>query len=114
MAFLTIAGRDYPVAHDSATEDAPTFIGAITRAFSGALRRTVRSVKRQWTFTIGPIYQYEYDLLRSDVATAASVAVTGDAMAGASVTAAVVLGGSRYVPDDPYFRRAVQVTVMEA
>lgn len=113
MAFLTIAGKSYIVAHGNASEDTPTFIGAITRSFSGVLRRTVRAVKRQWSFTLGPLWPHEYTLLRADVATAASVTVTGDAMSNANVTAAVILGAAPYVHDDPLFRRMVSVTVME-
>jgi hypothetical protein len=103
MAFLKIAGKTYIVAHGNANEDQPTMIGALGRAFSGVLRRTVRVVKRQWTFTLGPMYDYEDALLRADVATAASV----------NVTCAVILGAASYVPDDPLFRRMRTVTCME-
>jgi nucleoside phosphorylase len=113
MAFVTINGRNYPVAIGNASEDAPTFIGALTRAFAGNLRRTVRALKHQWTFTLGPLYQYEDDLLETDVGSTASVTVTGDALANVAVTAAVILGSSIYIPDDPLFRRLRQVTVME-
>lgn len=113
MAFLSIAGKVYPVTHGNASEDAPTFIGAIKRAWSGNLRRTVRVVKRQWSFVLGPVYQYEYDLLRADVATAANVTVTGDAVMNANVTAAVILGAAPFIPEDPFYRRTVSVTVME-
>jgi hypothetical protein len=113
MAFLKIAGKTYIVAHGNANEDQPTMIGALGRAFSGVLRRTVRVVKRQWTFTLGPMYDYEDALLRADVATAASVTVTGDAVAGVNVTCAVILGAASYVPDDPLFRRMRTVTCME-
>jgi hypothetical protein len=113
MAFLTIAGKNYPVAIGNATEDAPTFVGAITRAWSGMLRRTVRTLKRQWSFTLGPLYPYEDQLLRTDVATTASVVVTGDAVENASVTAAVVLAGKSYIVDDPSYRVMRAVTVME-
>lgn len=114
MAFLTIAGKDYPVAINAATEDAPTFIGAIGRAVSGGLRRTVRAVKRQWTFTLGPLWEYQYGQLRTDVATAANVTVTGESMGNVNVTAAVILGAAPYIADDPSFRRLVSVTVMES
>lgn len=114
MAFLTIAGKNYPVAHNNASEDAPTFIGALVRSWTGVLRRTTRAVKRQWSFTLGPVHQHEYNLLRTDVASAVSVTVTGDAMGGVNVTAAVVLGSAPYLPDDQYYRRLVNVTVMEA
>lgn len=113
MAFLSIAAKVYPVKIDGATEDPPYEVGARSRAFAGNLRRTVRAVKRQWTFTLGPIYDHEYAMLRADVATAASVTVTGTAMGGANVTAAVILGAAPYVEDVFSHRRMVQVTVLE-
>lgn len=113
MAFLTIAGKNYPVAHGNANEDAPTMGGAITRAYSGGLRKTTRWTKRHWSFTLSPIWQHEFNLLRADTLNAASVTVTGDALGNVALTAAVLLGQAAYIADDPLFRRSVQVTVME-
>jgi hypothetical protein len=114
MAFLTIAGKNYIVAYGNANEDAPTFIGALSRAFAGNLRRTVRAAKRQWSFTLGPMHYYEYNALRTDVVSAANVTVTGDALESINYTCAVILGEAGYIPDDPLYRRMVRVTVIEA
>lgn len=113
MSFLSIAGKVYNVAHGNANEDAPTYIGAIGRAWAGGLRRTTRATKRQWPFTLGPHFQYEFDMLRADTLNAASVTVTGDAFSNIPFTAAVIIGQASYIPDDPLFRRMVSITVME-
>lgn len=113
MPFLSIAGKVYNVAHGNANEDAPTYVGAIGRAWAGGLRRTTRATKRQWAFTLGPQFQFEFDMLRADTLNAASVTVTGDALANVPVTAAVIIGQAPYIPDDPLYRRMVSVTVME-
>lgn len=64
MSFLTLDTEVVPVKAESVTAGT-TYVGSIDRAFSGALRRDVRAIKRNWRMTTPPLTPYEYGKLRA-------------------------------------------------
>jgi hypothetical protein len=88
MAFLSIAGVSYDVQVTDAGERSPRFVGALVTTFNGGLRSSRRARKRTWGFTLAPMDVATSETLVTAVAVA-PVAVTGDAINGAAITAIV-------------------------
>jgi hypothetical protein len=90
MALLTLNGTqvDCTVSRRSQVQ-----IGQTSRAFNGALRRGRRAIKREWTFTTGPLSVAVAQTLRNLIDGSGSTAITaaGDFLPSGSVQ---VLGES--------------------
>ena len=114
MAFLTIAGQTIRVAATGSNAQQPyVVIGEEARAFSGALRNTVRAEKRGWKFVSALLLQSDLDTLYNNTKLGALVSCAGDAI-NATVTCRVVLGNMGYVKVRGGFRRQVEITLEEA
>ena len=111
MAFLTIAGIDVDMTDFSANE--PEEVGESHRAFSGALRTTVRAEKRAWTGTTVPLDDTAAGALIAAVAGGAFVTVTGAALQAASVTCKVTVTGQQYRIVDMGFLRVLSLSLTE-
>ena len=98
--FLTIAGQPVEIAHDGAVQRASEVIGETARAFSGALRSTVRAEKRAWDFTTAPLTMAEAATVRG---LAGFATCSGDALGGASIACYVTVGDAPYQPDGTSF-----------
>lgn len=115
MGFLTVAGIPLDVQTTGAMQREPTRIGASTRAFSGALRSSVRAEKREWAFTLAPLPVASANALRSAVANGALVACSGDAL-GATITCEVTVTSDEPVPDGAQavgFQRILTLRLLE-
>lgn len=97
MSFLTVNSVDYEVTTDGAQQGEPIRQGAVVRAFAGNARSTVRSVKRQWSFTVFFDDPADEATLRTATELGQAVTCTGDALAGASVSCIVTVGASDYL-----------------
>lgn len=98
MAFLTIAGITVEVQTSQAQALEPTRVGEQRRAFSGALRSTVRAEKRGWRFSTPPLTAADAATLQAAIATDAVVSCAGDALGG-TVSCMVRVSGSTYQQD---------------
>lgn len=86
MPFLSIAGTAVPVTSDGGAENEPLRIGESTRAFAGNLRSTVRAEKRSWSFKTVPLSFAAAATIKSALANAAQVTVSGDFNNNVAVT----------------------------
>jgi hypothetical protein len=98
MAMLSIAAVAYDVLTDGAAQDEDERMGQSVRAFDGTLRSTLRTPKRVWQFTLGPLTETEYQTLRTNVGAGLQVACAGDAL-GVIVTCEVTITGAPYLQD---------------
>lgn len=115
MAFLTIAGQTIRVTTSGSNAQQPyVVIGEESRAFSGALRNTVRAEKRVWKFVSALLVEADLDTLYTNTKLGALVACNGDAIIGGPVTCRVILGNMGYVQKKGGFRRQVEMTLEEA
>lgn len=99
MSFVTIAGADYEVTTDGASELDPIEIGARVRAYAGNQRSTVRGVIRGWQMTVlfmGGLTEEE--TLRTATQLGQHVTCTGDALKGVSATCEVTVGSVQMIP----------------
>jgi hypothetical protein len=98
MAMLSVAGVAYDVMTDGATEEEDERMGQSVRAFDGTLRSTMRTPKRVWQFTLGPLTETDYQTLRTNVGAGLFVTCAGDALGG-SVTCEVTITAAPYLQD---------------
>lgn len=114
MAFLTIAGVEYPVLTDGASEGDPAF-GGIDDAdwsYDGSPRFAYSPERRVRTFPLLHMSAATYATLRANIS-AGIVAVAGDAIAGAPKNAIVRVTSAPYVDDGAlgfYIQPTVEVT----
>ena len=96
MAFLNIgAVSAIPCVTPNATASESEHGGADVRAFSGAMRSTVRWTKRQWTVETIWLSASSADAILSAIATR-PVDVSGDITGGSTVPCVVTFTGGAY------------------
>lgn len=99
MAHLTIDGHDIDVQENGAQRSENFEIGKrITRAFSGNARSSVRTRKRVWEFTTGPMANADVATLRTAVDGGQFVNCAG-AFLGGTISCSVIVAGEEFVSD---------------
>jgi hypothetical protein len=114
MAFLIIAGQTIRVTAAGSNAQQPFVeIGEEARAFSGALRNTIRAEKNVYKFVTALLPQSDLGTLRTNTALGALVSCSGDALNG-TLTCRVRLGTMGFVKTRGGFRRQIEITLEEA
>jgi hypothetical protein len=103
MAFLTIAGTDYFVLTEGATEEDPSFGGVSPEfSYSGKMRSAFVVPRRAWRVRLKPMSRTTYESLRTAIGSGA-VTCTGDMFGGVSASYLVRVTGAELLADGTGF-----------
>lgn len=96
--FLTVAGHAIEIQAEGAVRRASAVIGETARAFSGALRSTVRAEKRSWDFRSAALTPTEAATILGLIAGGVYVDCSGSALDDATISCYVTARQATYNP----------------